>query len=359
MGPGPSNVSSQVLKEMAQPLIGHMDPQFIEMMDEVKDMVRHVFLTNNPLTFVIPGTGSAGMECAFVNLIEPGDQVLVCVNGAFGNRMCEIALRCDAKLKRLDVPWGQPVAPTQVANALQNFTPKIVAIVHAETSTGVLQPLEEISRIVHKAGALFLVDAVTSLGGCELKIDEWGIDICYSATQKCLSAPPGLSPISFSPAAESAINTRKSRIQSWYLDVSLIQKYWDGKKRAYHHTAPISMIYAIHRALKIVLEEGLETRINRHHNNYLSLKTGLEAMGFEYIIAHPYRLPVLNTIKIPDGLDDDKTRMRLLNEYNIEIGGGLGDFAGKIWRIGIMGESCSPDYIKALLSALKKILSQG
>lgn len=356
MGPGPSEVHPQVLQAMGTPLIGHLDPQFIQIMDEVKEMTRQVFQTNNQLTSVISATGSAGMEACFVNLLERGDEALVCVNGVFGNRMCDIVERCGAKLVRIDAVWGTPIDPAQVKQALEECSPKVVAIVHAETSTGVLQPLEEISRMVHDAGALLLVDAVTSLGGTQLKIDEWGIDACYSGTQKCISAPPGLSPVSFSPTALEVMDSRKTKVQSWYLDMSMIRNYWSGAKRAYHHTGPVSMIYSIHEALRIVLEESLEKRFERHYRNHLVLRDGLEAMGFEFIVAPQYRLPMLNAVRIPVGFDDAVIRGKLLNEYNIEIGSGLGEFAGKVWRIGLMGESSSVNYINRLLHALRQIM---
>lgn len=356
MGPGPSDVNPRVLKAMATPLIGHLDPQFIQIMDEVKEMTRQLFQTKNQLTSVISATGSAGMETCFINLLEPGDEAMVCVNGVFGNRMCDIAERCGAKLIRVDAPWGNPVDPAQVKEALKNCSPKLVAIVHAETSTGVLQPLEEISKMVHDANALFLVDAVTSLGGTQVKVDEWGIDAIYSGTQKCISAPPGLSPVSFSPKATKIMDSRKTKVQSWYLDMSMIRNYWAGAKRAYHHTGPISMIYAIHEALRIIMEEGLENRFERHYHNHQLLKDGLEAMGFEFLVEANYRLPMLNAIKIPEGVNDLEVRNRLLNEYNIEIGAGLGEFSGKVWRIGLMGESCTRNHINMVLSALKQIL---
>jgi len=355
MGPGPSNVHPRVLKAMSTPLIGHLDPQFIQIMDEVKEMTRQLFQTNNQITSVISGTGSAGMETCFVNLLEPGDEVMVCVNGVFGNRMCEIVERSGAKLIRVDAPWGKPVDPAQVKEAIEKSSPKVVAIVHAETSTGVLQPLEEISRMVNDAGSLFLVDTVTSLAGTQVKADDWGIDAIYSGSQKCISAPPGLSPVSFSQKALKTMDSRKTRVQSWYLDMSMIRNYWAGAKRAYHHTGPISMIYSIHEALRIVFEEGLEKRFERHYRNHKILRDGLEAMGFEFLVAPEYRLPMLNAIRIPAGYDDALIRSRLLNEYNIEIGAGLGEFAGKVWRIGLMGESCTLNHINMLLGALKTI----
>ncbi|MFC1603728.1 pyridoxal-phosphate-dependent aminotransferase family protein [Planctomycetota bacterium] len=356
MGPGPSDVHPRVLKAMATPLVGHLDPQFIEIMDGIKAMLCEVFQTRNDLTFAVSATGSAGMETCFVNILEPGDTALVCVNGVFGNRMCDNVERCGAKLERVDAPWGQPIDPAQVKAALEECQPKVLAIVHAETSTGVLQPLEEISRMAHDAGALFLVDTVTSLGGTEVCVDDWGIDIVYSGTQKCLSVPPGLAPVSFSAAAIAAMDKRKTKVQSWYLDLSMIRNYWGGAKRAYHHTAPISMCYALYEGLRLVLEEGLEARFARHRRNHELLRDGLEEMGFDYLVAPAYRLPMLNAVKIPSGIDEAAVRQQLLNDYSIEIGAGLGDFAGKVWRIGLMGCSCTENHVNMLLSALRKII---
>lgn len=356
MGPGPSDVHPKVLLAMASPMIGHLDPQFLEIMDGVKEMLRQLFRTNNRLTFAVSATGSAGMETCFVNLLEPGDEALVCVNGVFGNRMCDNVERCGAKLARVDAPWGQPIDPAQVKDALQKCNPKLVAIVHAETSTGVRQPLEEISKIVHEAGALFLVDAVTSLGGIDVRTDDWGIDAIYSGTQKCLSAPPGLAPVSFSDRAVEAMDRRKTKVQSWYFDLSMVRKYWEGAKRVYHHTAPVSMQYALYEALRLLLAEGLEARFDRHRRNHELLLDGLEQMGFEFLVAPAYRLPMLNAVKIPTQLDEAAIRTRLLNDYNIEIGAGLGDFAGKLWRIGLMGCSSTPNHVNMLLSALKQII---
>ena len=356
MGPGPSDVNPRVLKALSSPMIGHLDPQFIQIMDEVMEMTRQLFQTKNEVTSVISGTGSAGMETCFVNLLEPGDTALVCVNGVFGNRMCDIVERCGAKLLRIDAPWGKAIHPSQVKDALEKCSPKLVAIVHAETSTGVLTPLEEISKMVQEAGALFLVDAVTSLAGAKVKVDEWNIDAIFSGTQKCLSAPPGLSPVSFSPKAVSVMDARKTKVQSWYLDLSMIRNYWAGAKRTYHHTGPISMVYSIHEALRIVHEEGLEARFARHKQNHEKLRDGLEALGFEFLVAPEYRLAMLNAVKIPNGFDDAKIRSQLLNEYNIEIGAGLGEFAGKVWRIGLMGESSTVNHVNIVLSALKQIM---
>ena len=355
MGPGPSDAHPRVLKAMATPLIGHLDPQFLEIMDDIKVMVQETMQTENQLTFVVSAPGSAGMETCLVNLLEPGDEALICVNGVFGNRMSDIVERCGAKLIRVDAPWGSPIDPAQVKEALKTSKPKIVAIVHAETSTGVLQPLEEISELVHEAGALFVVDAVTSYCGAEIKVDDWGIDAIYSGSQKCLSAPPGLSPVSFSDRAVAALDSRKTKVQSWFLDLSMVRNYWAGSQRAYHHTGPISAMYAMREALRLVLEEGLEKRFDRHRNNHLLLKEGLEELGFEFIVKEGFRLPMLNAVKLPTGVEDGPIRRRLLDEFNIEVGGGLGDFAGKIWRVGLMGNSSSPNHVNQLIGALKEI----
>ena len=358
MGPGPSDVPHRVLKAMVTPVIGHLDPQFIRIMDELKEMLRQLFRTKNELTFAVSATGSAGMETCFINLLEPGDEALVCVNGVFGNRMSDIVERCGAKLIRIDAPWGSPVVPSRVKQVLEKCSPKLVAIVHAETSTGVLQPLEEISKIVHDAGALFLVDTVTSLGGTDVRMDEWGIDAIYSAPQKCISAPPGLAPVSFSPSAVKLMEQRKTKVQSWYLDLSMVRKYWEGAKRVYHHTAPISMIYALHEALRLIFEEGLKARFERHRLNHELLREGLEKLGFEFFVEPAYRLPMLNAVRIPTGMDDAAVRKRLLDEFNIEIGAGLGEFAGKVWRVGLMGCSSTENHVNLLLAALKKIMNK-
>ena len=357
MGPGPSDVHPRVLRAMATPLIGHLDPQFISIMDGIKEMLRELFGTKNELTFAVSGTGSAGMETCFVNLLEPGDEALVCVNGVFGNRMCDIVERCGATPIRVEAPWGSPIDPAKIKTALEGRSPKLVAIVHAETSTGVQQPLEEIGKLAHGAGALFLVDTVTSLGGTEVKVDDWGIDAVYSGTQKCLSVPPGLAPVSFSPAALDVMEKRKSKVQSWYLDLSMIRNYWAGEKRVYHHTAPISMEYALYEGLKLILEEGLEPRYERHRRNHQLLLAGLEEMGFEFLVQPGFRLPMLNAVCTPEGIDEASIRSRLLNDYNIEIGSGLGDFAGKLWRIGLMGSSSTENHVNMLLAALRTIMS--
>jgi alanine-glyoxylate transaminase/serine-glyoxylate transaminase/serine-pyruvate transaminase len=356
MGPGPSDAHPRVLRAMSTPLIGHLDPEFVTIMDDIKEMVQKTFQTKNHLTFVVSAPGSAGMETCLVNLLEPGDEALICIHGVFGGRMADIAERCGAKVTAVEAPWGEPIDPQQVKAALEKCNPKIVAVVHAETSTGVLQPLGEISQMAKDAGALFVVDAVTSYCGADLRVDEWGIDAIYSGSQKCLSAPPGLSPVSFSDRAVAALDARKTKVQSWFLDLSLVKNYWAGQKRAYHHTAPVSAMFALREAYRVVLEEGLEKRFARHQRNHELLRDGLEALGFEFLVAKPYRLPMLNAVKIPEGVDDAVIRSRLLNEYNIEIGGGLGKFAGKLWRVGLMGESSTPNHVHMLLSALKDLM---
>lgn len=357
MGPGPSDAHPRVLKAMSTPLIGHLDPGFVQMMDEVKAMVQEIFITKNNLTFVVSAPGSAGMETCLVNLLEPGDECIICVNGVFGGRMADIAERCGATVFKIDTEWGKVTEPAAVKKMLDQCPkPKLVALVHAETSTGALQPLQEISDLVHNAGALLVVDAVTSFAGVPLKVDEWNIDAIYSGSQKCLSAPPGLSPVSFSEAAVKVLDNRKTKVQSWFLDLNLVKNYWAGAKRAYHHTAPVSSIFALYEALNLVLEEGLENRWARHHAVHQYLKQQLEALGFRFLVAEKYRLPNLNSVFLPEGADEAKLRNDLLQHYNIEVGSGLGAFAGKIWRIGIMGESCTNNHVNMLVGALKEML---
>jgi len=356
MGPGPSDVHPRVLKAMATPLVGHLDPEFLEVMEEIKYMTQKTLQTENPLTFVVSAPGTAGMETCLVNLLEPGDEAVICIHGVFGNRMADIADRCGATVIKVEAEWGTPIQVEDVKKALEGQRPKLLAIVHAETSTGVLQPLEEISKLTKASGALLVVDAVTSYCGTELKVDEWGIDALYSGSQKCLSAPPGLSPVTFSQAAIDVLDNRKTKVQSWFLDLSLVKNYWSGAKRAYHHTAPISAMYAMREALRIVLEEGLENRFERHRRNHELLRDGLESMGFEFLVEKQYRLPMLNAVRIPQGVDDAKVRKQLLEAYNIEIGGGLGPYAGKIWRIGLMGESSDANHVNMLLAALKNVM---
>ena len=356
MGPGPSDANPRVLEAMATPLIGHLDPEFVVVMDEIKEMARATFLTENEMTFVVSGPGSAGMETALVNLLEPGDEAVICIHGAFGLRLADIAERCGATVHKVEAEWGTPIDPADVKAILENCEPKLLAIVHAETSTGVLQPLNEISRMVKDAGALLVVDAVTSYCGTELRVDEWGIDAIYSGTQKCLSAPPGLSPVSFSERALEVIDNRKTKVQSWFLDINLVRNYWAGSQRTYHHTAPVSAMFALREAYRIVLEEGLEARWRRHQKNHLFLHDELYKLGFDYLVDEPYRLPMLNAVKIPESLNEAEIRGRLLNDYNIEIGAGLGKFAGKIWRIGLMGESSTVKHVNSLISALNELI---
>ena len=358
MGPGPSNVPASVLKAMSAPLVGHLDPAFVKMMEEIKTMLRHVFQTKNDMTFPISGTGSAGMEFCFVNLIERGDEVVIGTNGVFGNRMIDVAERCGAKVIKVEAPWGRIIEAGQIAEALKNSKPKLVAVVHAETSTGALTPVEEISRLTHQAGALFLLDTVTSLAGCPVKIDEWQVDAVYSGTQKCLSCPPGLSPVSLSARAMEVAAKRKTKVQSWYLDVNLLASYW-GQERAYHHTAPISMNYALHESLRLVLQESLENRWQRHQQNHLALREGLSAMGLGIASQEGHQLWQLNAVTVPSGVDEASVRKRLLNEFNIEIGAGLGPLKGKIWRVGLMGETSSAANVQTFLSALAACLAAG
>jgi alanine-glyoxylate transaminase/serine-glyoxylate transaminase/serine-pyruvate transaminase len=356
MGPGPSDVDPRVLEALSRPTIGHLDPAFLDVLNEIRELLQYTFQTDNELTFAVSGTGSAGMETCVVNLIEPGDPMLVCINGVFGQRMADVAQRCGADVSTIEVEWGKVFSPGQVSDALKNKPVKVVGIVHAETSTGACQPLEEISKIVHDSGALFLVDTVTSLGGIKVDVDGWQIDACYSGTQKCLSCPPGLAPVTFSEAAVRAIDNRKTKVQSWYLDISLIRKYW-GSERLYHHTAPVNMNYALLEALKLVKEEGLEKRWARHARNHGILKAGLSAMGIRYVAQPGHELPMLNAVSIPEGADDAAVRRQLLDGFGIEIGGGLGVFKGKAWRIGLMGSACTLSNVMLLLSALEKCLT--
>jgi alanine-glyoxylate transaminase/serine-glyoxylate transaminase/serine-pyruvate transaminase len=333
-----------------------MDSQFLLVMDDIHTMLQRVFQTRNEMTFTISGTGMAGMETSIVNLVEPGDKVLICIAGVFGGRMKEVAERAGAVVTAINVPWGQVFSAEQVAQALEQHGPfKLVCIVQAETSTGALQPIAPISKVVHAAGALFLVDTVACLGGTEVDVDGWQIDACYSGSQKCLSCPPGLAPITFGPAAVEALKRRKTPIQSWYLDMQLLQRYWNSD-RVYHHTASSNLYYAMHEALSMVLEEGLATRWQRHTNAYKSLRVGLEALGLKYIADPAHQSPTLSAVLTPAGYDEATGRKRLVNEFGIEIGAGLGEFKGKAWRIGLMGEGADQRHVDAVLSALKKVL---
>ena len=359
MGAGPSASYPEALRAMGANTLGHLDPEFIGIMNNVNGMLRRVFRTKNPITGAISGTGTAGMEAALCNLIEPGDQVLVCVSGYFSNRMQQMAERMGARVSLLENPWGVPFLPEQIEAALSQMdAPKVLAIVHAETSTGVLNPLEGVADIAHKYGALIVVDAVTSLAGCPLPVDEWDLDVCFSGTQKCIGAPPGLSPITFSQRAMDRIHARKVPVQSWYLDMSLVETYWGdtGGGRAYHHTAPSNALFGLHEALRLTLLEGLENRWARHELHSRALMAGLEKLHLKPFAQEGYRLWQLNAVWVPEGIDDMAVRGRLLRDFNIEIGGGLGEFKGRIWRIGVMGYSAQRGNIRLLLSALEDIL---
>ncbi len=357
MGPGPSNVHYRVYQAMSNPVIGYLDPQILACMDEISEMLRGVFQTKNPVTLAISGTGSSGMEASYVNFVEPGDVVVIGISGFFADRMAQVASRCGAKVLRVEEEWGKIVEPEKMIKALKDHPEaKICGVVHGETSTGVRQPLEEIGAYCKKRNILFVVDAVTTLGGYDMKVDEWGIDVCYSSSQKCLSVPPGLSPITVSPKAMNILHARKTKVQSFYLDLILLEKYW-GRERVYHHTAPASMFYALREGLKIVMEEGLEDRYRRHEVLGDRLKMELEDLGFRLFAQEGYRLPMLTAVVLPDRLDDAQIRKRLLDEYNIEVGGGLGWLKGKIWRIGLMGETCKTRYIHCFMGALKEILT--
>ncbi len=361
MGPGPSDVHPRVYRAMVTPIIGHLDPEFLEVMNRLQEMLRVVFATKNRLTIAVSGTGSAGMEAALVNIIEPGDSVLVCVNGVFGTRMSDIVERIGGKLVKLERPWGEVFEAGEVQAALdRDQSIGVVAIVHAETSTGAHQPIEAIGRLCRERGKLLVVDTVTSLGGTEVNVDDWNIDVCYSGTQKCLSCPPGLAPVTFGERALEKLRNRRAKPMSWYLDLSMIENYWTEGKRAYHHTAPISMNYALHEALALILEEGLEPRFQRHRLNSRALVAGLEALGFRMFAQKGFRLPMLNSVWIPENLlkaiPEAQIRRRLLTEYNIEIGSGLAALAGKIWRIGLMGESSKQENVLFFLTALENIL---
>lgn len=355
LGPGPSEIHPRVLQAMAAGTVGHLDPYYLELMSGMQEMLRQVFRTKNAMTMAVPGTGSAGMESTVVNLIEPGDSMVVLVNGVFGGRMVDVAERAGAVVTRVDKPWGQVFCREDLEPVLAKAKPKVVGIVMAETSTGALQPIEEISKLVHDAGAMLLVDAVTSLGGVPVEVDGWQIDAIYSGSQKCLSCPPGLAPVSFSQRALDAILGRRRKVASWYLDVSLLAKYW-SEERVYHHTGPINMSYALYEALRVVLAEGLESCFARHARNHWALAAGLAAIGIEYAADPRHLLPMLNAVRVPPGVDDLWVRKELLARFGIEIGGGLGDFKGKVWRIGLMGHGSRPRSVLLFLAALEQLL---
>lgn len=359
MGPGPSDTHPRVLAALAKQTVGHLDPYFLELMTGLQSMLREVFQTSNELTLAVSGTGSSGMEACIVNLIEPGDRMLVCINGVFGGRMSDIAARAGAQVTTIERGFGEIFSTEEIADAVRRVRPKVVAIVHAETSTGASQPLQEITEVVHDADALLLVDCVTSLGGMPVEVDRWGLDAVYSGTQKCLSCPPGLAPVTFSPRAVEAIERRRSKVASWYLDMSMVRNYW-GNARAYHHTAPINSNYGLYEALRLILEEGLEKRYARHVRNHRALKAGLKALGIEYSVAEAHQLPMLNSVWVPEGVDDAAVRSQLLSEYGIEIGSGLGPAKGRTWRIGLMGDTSTPRNVLLLLAALERcLLDQG
>ena len=358
LGPGPSTVPPRVLQALSLPVMGHLDPTFFQVMDDVCEMLRMVFHTTNFMTVPISSTGTGAMETACANIIEPGDSMLVCRNGYFGIRLADIAERCGATVHVMDTPWGKAVDPQMLKDELKKRPGlKAVGVVHAETSTGVLSDMKELVDVIHESGALAIVDAVTSLGGHEVRMDDWGIDVCYSATQKCLGAPPGLAPISLSPAAMDVVAKRPSKVQSFYFNLKDLEAYWN-QTRAYHHTSPINMTYALREALRMMMEEGQENRINRHARVAAALRAGAEALGLSLLAEEGHRLNPLTTLSIPEGIEDAKVRRALLNDYDIEIGGGLGEFAGKAWRVGLMGESARERNVFALLSALETILSK-
>lgn len=358
LGPGPSNVPPRILAALARPTIGHLDPRFVALMDELKELLRHAFRTENSLTVPISAPGSAGMEACFVNLIEPGETVVVCQNGVFGGRMRENVLRIGAHAVMVQDDFGTAVDLNKVEAALKaNPGAKALAFVHAETSTGVQSDAQGLCALARDHGALAIVDAVTSLGGIPLQVDAWGCDAIYSGSQKCLSAPPGLSPLSFGERAIAALKARKTPVQSWFLDLSLVMAYWQGEgARSYHHTAPINMLYALHEALLILQQEGLENAWARHQANHVLLRTGLERLGLELLVAEKSRLPQLNAVRVPEGVDEAAIRRRLLNDYNIEIGAGLGSLAGKIWRIGLMGAGSNAHSVERVLGALGEVI---
>ena len=362
LGPGPSNVHPRVLRAMSAPLMGYLDPDFVGVMDEVQEMLRQVFRLRDGFAFPVSGTGTAGMEATIANATEPGDVVIIAANGFFSQRLAEMVQRHGGTAELVEIPWGKTATIHALEEALRRHQRvKFVTVVHAETSTGVLTPLPDLADLIHRYGALFLVDAVTSLGGSELDMDAWGIDLCYSASQKCLGAPPGLAPVGISAQAMEVIRARKQKPHTWYLDLSLLERYWSQgaqtSNRVYHHTAPVSMIYGLREALRLVLEEGLEARQARHLHNARALRAGLQAIGLHLLVEDNYWTPQLTTVGIPSGVDDAQVRRRLLREYNIEIGGGLGEFRGEAWRIGLMGESSTSLNVMGVLSALEIILN--
>ncbi len=357
LGPGPSNTSDRVLSALGEPTIGHLDPLFLDLADRLQNKLARLMGAEDGMTMFVSGTGSAGMEAAVLNVIEPGDRVFVCVNGVFGGRMAEVARRAGAEVETLEFPWGEPIDPQKVETALKGKNFKLVGAVHAETSTGAVSPVRDLAPLAHETGALFLVDCVTSLGGMPFERDAWGIDLAYSGTQKCLSCPPGLAPITFSERALETIRNRKTPCQSWYLDLALLLSYYTGQKRVYHHTAPINMIYGLNAAVDAILEEGLENVHARHRAAHETLAARLGALGIDFFVAPGSRLPMLNAVTVPEGVDEAAVRTRLREEFKIEIGAGLGPMAGKIWRIGLMGTNARPESVERLADAMEACLS--
>jgi alanine-glyoxylate transaminase/serine-glyoxylate transaminase/serine-pyruvate transaminase len=355
LGPGPSMIDPRVLRAMAQPVIGHLDPAFIALMDKVQELLRYVFQTENELTIPVSGTGSAGMEASVANMVEPGDAVLICINGYFGTRLAEMARRYGGEVETIERPLGEVFSPDEIKAALDARPAKVVAIVHGETSSGAEQPMEGIADIVHAQGGVLIVDTVASLSGVPFNVDELGVDVCYTGTQKCLSCPPGLAPITLSPRAREVLQKRQTPVANWYLDLSMVEKYW-GPERTYHHTAPISSNYALYEGLRIVAEEGLTNRWQRHRQNAELLWEGLEAIDLTMHVPPQHRLVSLTTVRVPDGIDPTKLRKQLLDEYNIEIAGGFGELKGKVWRVGLMGYSSRKENVTLLLGALERLL---
>src|SRR5437868_4768996 len=357
MGPGPSDTHPRVLQALAKSTVGHLDPYYLEVMNGLQEMLRGLFRTKNPMTFAVSGTGSAGMEATVVNLIEPGDSMIVCVNGVFGARMVDVAERAGAKVTKIEKPWGEVFSAEDLRTALASAKPKVVGIVMSESSTGAWPPIAEISQVLHDAGAVLLVDTVTALGGVAVEVDAWNIEAVYAGTQKCLSCPPGLSPVSFSLRAMESILGRKTKVQSWYLDASMLANYW-GQNRVYHHTGPINMTYALYEALRLIHEEGLENCHARHMENHRALRAGLAALHIKYSTQEGHILPQLNAVFVPEGVDDAAIRAGLLNRFGIEIGAGLGAYKGKVWRIGLMGYGARPQNVLLFLAALEQLLAE-
>lgn len=358
LGPGPSPVPPRVLEAISRPTVGHLDPICLEIMDGVRTKLRSAFKTTNEMTLAVSGTGSAGMESALVNMIEPGDKVLICTNGFFGERMAEIASRCQGELHRLDVEWGEPITQDMVLAETERIRPKVVGIVHGETSTGIHNHIDNLGHKVHELGALLLVDCVATLGGMQVETDAWGLDVVYSGSQKCLSAPPGLAPLTVSPRALEKLDARKTKVQSWYLDLTEVKHYW-GEDRFYHHTAPVNMLYALNEALNIALEEGIDARVQRHTDMHLLLKAGLLEQGMKYASPEGHHMTCVNAVYAPEGVDDLTVRRAFMNDYGIEIGAGLGKFKGKVWRFGLMGHGAQRRNVVMMLGALREIMGRS